>query len=58
MQVLRIDGQRGLALCRDAAGSHHTVEIALVEPVSLGGGLLVHAGVAIAVLRTESTEEA
>ena len=48
MRVLRIDDARGLALCVDDDGEHHTVEIALVSPVARGDVLLVHAGTAIA----------
>ena len=48
MRVLRIDGERELALCADEAGEHHTVEIALVLPVAVDDELLVHAGTAIA----------
>jgi hydrogenase maturation factor len=48
MTVLRVDAERGLALCSDAGGDHRTVEIALVLPVDEGDGLLVHAGTAIA----------
>ena len=48
MRVLRIDPERGLALCEDAAGGHRTVEIALVGPVAVDDELLVHAGTAIA----------
>jgi hydrogenase maturation factor len=48
MTVVRIDEHRGLALCADAAGARHTVEIALVEPIATGEQVLVHAGVAIA----------
>ena len=48
MTVLRIDADRLLALCSDAGGDHHTVEIALVLPVEAGDELLVHAGTAIA----------
>jgi hydrogenase maturation factor len=48
MSVLRIDPARELALCADEAGSHRTVEIALVQPVAVGDSLLVHAGTAIA----------
>ena len=48
MTVLRIDDDRGLALCSDTGGDHHTVEIALVLPVEAGDELLVHAGTAIA----------
>jgi hydrogenase maturation factor len=53
MTVVRIDEQRGLALCADAAGARHTVETALVEQAAIGERLLVHAGVAIASLRCE-----
>jgi hydrogenase maturation factor len=48
MTVLCVDTPRGLALCADAHGAHHTVEIALVAPVTPGDELLVHAGTAIA----------
>jgi hydrogenase maturation factor len=52
MSVLRIDRERGLALCALAADpeQHSTVEIALVGEVAEGDGLLVHAGTAIAGL--------
>ncbi len=53
MTVMRIDEQRGLALCADAEGARHTVETALVEPPSAGCTLLVHAGVAIASIGLE-----
>jgi hydrogenase maturation factor len=48
MQVLRVDRDRGLALCSDADGARTSIEIALVEPVGDGDRLLVHAGTAIA----------
>lgn len=49
MRVLRIDTERELALCELVEGDgHSTVEIALVQPVSDGDTLLVHAGTAIA----------
>jgi len=48
MTVLRVDARRGLALCTDRSGVRSTVEIALVEPVTAGDELLVHAGTAIA----------
>jgi hydrogenase maturation factor len=49
MRVLRIDRERGLALCAaEAGGEHSTVEIALVQPVAEDDVLLVHAGTAIA----------
>jgi hydrogenase maturation factor len=50
MSVLRIDVERGLALCADEHGAKSTVEIALVEPVEPGGRVLVHAGVALVAL--------
>ena len=50
MRVLRIDAERGLALCVDDDGNKSTVEIALVEPVALGDSVLVHAGVALVTL--------
>ena len=53
MSVLRIDGERELALCANAEGTHSTVEIALVQPVREGDTLLVHAGTAIARLQSE-----
>ena len=46
MSVLRIDEQRGLALCADDDGSKSTVEIALVD-VAPDDRVLVHAGVAL-----------
>ncbi len=46
--MLRIDAERELALCSDAGGDHHTMEIALVQPVAVDDELLVHAGTAIA----------
>ena len=50
MRVLRIDAERGLALCVDDDGDKSTVEIALVEPVVPGDSVLVHAGVALVTL--------
>ena len=46
MTVLRVDDERGLALC-EAEGERETVEIELVGPVAPGDGLLVHAGTAL-----------
>jgi hydrogenase maturation factor len=46
MTVLRVDAERGLALC-EAEGGKETVETALVGPVTPGDGLLVHAGTAL-----------
>ncbi|HEY6399481.1 MAG TPA: HypC/HybG/HupF family hydrogenase formation chaperone [Solirubrobacteraceae bacterium] len=59
MTVLRVDAERGLALCRTLEGDRATVETALVEPVAPGEHLLVHAGTAIARLeRADGDREA
>jgi hydrogenase maturation factor len=50
MTVVRVDRDRGLALCADEDGSRQTVEVSLVEPVAAGDTLLVHAGTALARL--------
>ena len=50
MRVLEVDLGRGLALCATEAGEHGSVETALVEPISPGQRVLVHAGTAIAKL--------
>ncbi len=55
LSVVRVDADRGLALCRDDDGGSETVEIDLVAPVAPGDKLLVHAGTAIARL-TEDEE--
>jgi len=47
MTVLRVDCDRGLALCADEDGSRASVETALVDPVASGDVLLVHAGTAL-----------
>jgi hydrogenase maturation factor len=46
MTVLRVDAERGLALC-EAGGEKETVEVELVGPVAPGDELLVHAGTAL-----------
>jgi hydrogenase assembly chaperone HypC/HupF len=56
MNVLRLDEERGLALCADDDGNSETVEIDLVAPVAPGDKLLVHAGTAIARLTEEGPE--
>ncbi len=53
MTVLKVDSQRGLALCADEEGRRETVEIALVEAAE-GDVLMVHAATAIA--RVEARE--
>ena len=52
MKVLKLDTERGVALCEDEAGRHTTVETALVESVAPGDELLVHAGVALLRMET------
>jgi hydrogenase maturation factor len=47
LRVVKVDRERGLALCSDAEGERSSVEIALVEPVAFGEVLLVHAGTAL-----------
>jgi len=47
MTVLKLRGDLGL--CEDDAGTHHTVELALVE-AEVGDQVLVHAGVALVTL--------
>jgi hydrogenase maturation factor len=56
MTVVRVDADRGLALCADEEGGRHTVETALVEPVQAGDRILVHAGTAIAALAADESE--
>jgi hydrogenase maturation factor len=56
MIVLRVDSERGLALCSGESGVRATVETALVEPVAQGECLLVHAGTAIARLQPDRGE--
>ncbi len=53
MTVVKLDADRGLALCAAQDGQRSTVETALVEPVRTGDRLLVHAGTAIARLGPE-----
>ena len=50
MRVLRVDFVRVLALCENEDGERESVEIELVAPVAPGDGVLVHAGVALAVV--------
>jgi hydrogenase maturation factor len=47
MTVVRVDVDRGLALCAGEDGGKASVETALVEPVAPGDTLLVHAGTAL-----------
>ncbi len=56
LRVLKLDDDRGLALCENDEGARETVEIALVPEVSLGDRLLVHAGTAIARLEGEEAQ--
>jgi hydrogenase maturation factor len=50
MRVLRVDDARALALCEDEAGERSSVEIGLVDPVTPGDSVLVHAGTALQLL--------
>ena len=54
LTVLRLDEERGLALCVDGDGRSETVETDLVAPVVPGDRVLVHAGTAIARLGEEA----
>ena len=56
LTVLRLDEERGLALCADDDGNSETVETELVAPVAPGDRLLVHAGTAIALLTEEAPQ--
>jgi hydrogenase maturation factor len=47
LRVVRIDADRELALCESESGERSTVEIALVQPLSVDDVVLVHAGTAI-----------
>lgn len=44
----------GTAICVDDKGTEHEVAVELVDSVSAGNELLVHAGVAIAALSATS----
>jgi hydrogenase maturation factor len=45
MRILSV--REDSALCQDADGAKHEVAVELVQPVSTGDEILVHAGVAI-----------
>jgi hydrogenase maturation factor len=47
MHVVRVDDDRGLALCEHEDGVRETVETALIDSVAPGDVLLVHAGTAL-----------
>jgi hydrogenase maturation factor len=47
MRVLELDDARGLAVCVDAKGRRETVDVGIVDAVSPGEVLLVHAGTAL-----------
>jgi len=53
MTVVRIDSETALAECTDDAGETSDVETALVAALRHGDRVLVHAGVAIAMLDPE-----
>ena len=58
MTVVSVERRSGLALCADDAGATRTVETALLESLSRGDRVLVHADVAIAALPSRATPPA
>lgn len=54
MTVKVVAARQGLAVCTDGEGARHAVETSLIETVSRGDRVLVHAGVAIAALAAEA----
>jgi hydrogenase maturation factor len=50
MRVLEIDAADGLAVCRGEDGGESTIDVQLIGDVAPGETLLVHAGVALALL--------
>jgi hydrogenase expression/formation protein HypC len=52
MRVVALDGDTGLARCTETTGgdTEAVVDVALVTPVDPGDLVLVHAGVALALL--------
>jgi hydrogenase maturation factor len=54
LRVVAVDLERGLALCEDDSGRRTTIEVALVDAVEPGDGVLAHAGTAIARLPGEA----
>ncbi len=53
MRVVSV-GEDGLGACTGADGRREEVDLALVAPVAPGDAVLVHAGVALAVLGDEA----
>jgi len=47
MRVMELPRADGIAICADEAGANHEVAVDLLEPLSIGDEVLVHAGVAI-----------
>jgi hydrogenase expression/formation protein HypC len=47
MTVIEIERASGLAQCSAGDGSHHTVELSLIDDARPGEHVLVHAGVAL-----------
>jgi len=47
MGVVELPRADGIAICVDGAGAHHEVAVDLLEPLTVGDEILVHAGVAI-----------
>ncbi len=57
MTVVAVDDHRGVAICSDDDGERRTVETALVDAVTPGDRLLVHAGTALVLLGDEDFEQ-
>lgn len=51
-----VEARRDIAVCIDEQGARHEVAVELVDLVSAGTRLLVHAGVAIASLEASPQE--
>ena len=47
-RVVSVDRGTALAVCEDPAGERSEVDVALVEPLTVGDVVLVHAGAALA----------
>jgi len=52
MRVVALPGNDGIAICRDEAGADQEVAVDLIEAITVGDEILVHAGVAIAMACT------
>ena len=53
MEVVSVNLDTALALCREPGGETEEVDVGLVDPVEAGDPVLVHAGVALVRLTPE-----